>query len=223
MTRRTMIVDDERPLLRSFRERGRKYKLDMVDYYHSLRDARQAVQREVFDRVIADHKFEGEEDDGLAFLEDVRRQRGTVDLVLLTGQPVTGNMESRLEALNARVIKKQGLSRELVDQLLVGDEIAESTEPSSSGVESSDVGELRLEVETLRDEVDQLRGLNDLLVADIIEELKTTEEQNQEVMLIGDRMYSPKELRYEVENRTEVGREMIRVHHQMFKLMREGK
>jgi len=84
----TLFVDDSESLvttIEALTERlATEHKHGTVNFFTTLKDARDAIGRSDFNRVIADQRFDLEKDDGINFLEEVRERRPGTELVLLT-------------------------------------------------------------------------------------------------------------------------------------------
>jgi DNA-binding response OmpR family regulator len=213
----TLLVDDQETLVEKLEELAEQQGHEHVSFYTSLEDARKAARQIDFDRYIADYVFEGEEGDGLSFLEEVSEMQPSADLILLTGKPLSERTEERLRRIGGNLIHKSALGKELVGKLFSRESIPDEVARTDDSV---DVGELRLRVESLEAVLEDLEPLTDLLIEDILFELQEIADQSKRVMLIGGSMMSAEELRKEVKGKTVIGRELIRLHHELFRRLR---
>ena len=215
----TLLVDDQETLVTTLEGLAEQQGHQHVNFFTSLNDAREAAEREQFDRYIADYVFEGEEGNGLSFLEEVSDRSPEAELFLLTGKPLNEQTEERLKRIGGNLIHKSALDSRLVAKLF-------SKEPLTGGIakerEDIDIGELRLKVERLETDLRDRDDLTNLLIEDIIGELEQIKDQRKVALLIGDRMLSAESLIGEVKNKTPIGRELIRLHHELFRRLRSG-
>jgi hypothetical protein len=77
---------------------------------------------------------------------------------------------------------------------------------------------MNLRYEELQRQYDKISSLNDLLINDILSELDQVKDGNQ--MLIGTDFYTANDLRDEVESKSEIGLELIRLHHKLNRKLR---
>lgn len=113
-----LFVDDSEPLVTTIEEWARLHGHKSANFYRSLKDARRAVERRDFSRIVADYKFDGEEEDGIGFLENIRDRRPEVELVLLTGNQLSSQQLARLRAIEAVLVHKSSLDSQQLEALL---------------------------------------------------------------------------------------------------------
>ena len=180
----------------------------------SLSAARQRWQVLRPSRVIADLRFEGENEDGLTLLEEVHLSAPQTELVLCTGNTVFGDVEDRARRIGATILEKSRIDLTSLEDLLTPGRQLQS-EP-----EAVDVALLRLEADTLRKENRDLMDLNNMFIKDLVKALKEVHAADEDRLSIAGRRLSVDQLRIEVEQRTDLGIEVIQLYNKLNEKLR---
>jgi len=214
----TLVVDDSQELIETLGVTAQRNGIGNAEFLSSLGQARSTARKRSFGRFIADYIFEGEDDDGVRFLEDMRSLNPSAELVLLTGKPVSEKVTERLQRIGASYLSKGAFDKDVFGLL-----VSSSPIPTEAfeGRSDFDVAALRLQFDNLRTQYDDVYELNDLLVSDILEELERVPDRAKQILLIGEKRLSADDLRREVLKRTEIGRQLIRLHHELYRHLRK--
>ena len=149
-----LFADDNPSLIEILKRYDRRKEGQAVRFVDSLRTARLATDEACYDRVIVDRVFEGEDDDGLKFLEDVRSKLPYAELVLITGRQIDAHDFQRLAQVGALLIRKSAFTPDLAARLFSAEPVVAVQDPPSL----PDVASLILENEMLRVQLMELRA-----------------------------------------------------------------
>lgn len=220
----TLIAEDGDSLREFIADRWRANERTYLRIAGSIAEAMHFFERISFARVVADLLFEHEVLDGVDLLEAARDRNPGCELILLTGQSTSVDVERKLQRLGATLLRKGELQPEVMDALLSG---RRSIVLPRGEQPTSEFGELVIRMEKLSTNVEQLKRkmkgiqeLNLVLIDDIIAEIEAIPEQERPRFLMGERVLSPKNLRDEVIGQTEIGKKIVALHHQLFKELR---
>jgi ActR/RegA family two-component response regulator len=215
----TLLVDDKDSFVDFLEQQAEAWQLHDVMFCRELDGAYDRFNAARPRRIIADNTFEGSHENGLTFLERVRREDEAVELILLTGNEPTKQIQKRLRAIRGRLITKADVDADLMETLLSGKPlpVETSTEPDL------DVAELKLRLEEARHKLKWVSETNAMLVRDIIQELIEADRNGEAGIIIDNRLYTPSDLVEEILAHTDVGKQLVEYHHKMFHLLRGGK
>lgn len=217
----TLVVDDHEGLVESMRDfASRSGILDAV-FATSVEQARRLTKNKPFKRYVADFNFEGEQQTGADFLEEVRSAQPDAKLYLLTGRNLDHATLRRLAKINAALVKKVAFGREVLGALLRGQSLSAPVLQASDG--EVDVAQQRLIVEAAEEALSREQAMNMLLLEDVIASLRRAGLEGEQGICVGDRLLSPHDLEQEVSSRTELGREIVRLHVSLNQKLRERK
>lgn len=213
-----LVVDDNDSLLDAISESVKTLSLAGVLLMRTIAEAKEAVLRQSFRRIIADQVFEGEDADGVTLLQEARAKDSKVELVLLTGKEVNPTRQQKMEEIRGVVVPKDRLSVELLKKLISQEPFREE---EIGKREPQDVGQLSLQLDNTEKAYIELKKLTDLLIEDILMELGNVKNANVKSLLIGGRIFSAEELREELKLMTPLGRKIVKLHHELFRILRE--
>lgn len=214
----TLIVDDTPTLIDTLMSTANIIGSKSATFFTSLSEAWQAAAESKYFRYVADQEFEGEEKTGIDFLEDVHQRQPNAELILLTGKYVSRQSRDRIDRIGASYIKKSQLDSDLLARILSSAPLPDNGLAVGPEV---DIAELRLQYDLLNRELGQARELNDLLIEDIIAELTSIKSQSTPALMIEGRLLSADDLKKELKEKTNIGREMIRLHHELNRQLRK--
>jgi len=212
----TLVVDDAESLIETLKAAARRIGIKGVEFFTSLADAERASAKASFRRYIADQVFEGE-NSGIDFLEEIHQRQPDAELILLTGKHTSPHNMARLRGIGASHVRKSALDTDLLALLLAPTPLPVK---GLTGGTEIDIAELRLRHDQLVNQYEGVRVLNDLFVEDIVAELTSIKKQQKPAVMIAGRLLSAADLRHELQERTEIGRELIRLHHDLNRRLR---
>jgi ActR/RegA family two-component response regulator len=115
---RALLVDDDRSFLESIESWADAYEETTPMLFTRAEDARRALERSDVSMVIADYRLGPGSEDGLSFIESVKKKSPSTEVVLLTGFPLSVKDHNRLRDIDAVVVDKGSLSEEALAALL---------------------------------------------------------------------------------------------------------
>lgn len=217
MSASTLVVDDTQTLIETLSSTASRIGIKGAAFFTSLSEASKAAAMSSYKRYIADLVFEGETQTGLDFLEEVHSRQPDAELVLLTGKYISPQNRDRLSRIGASLVKKSHLDTDFFTLMLSPAPLPDKGLADGPEI---DIAELRLQYDYLCRQFDDVKELNNLLVQDIMMELASVKAQGAPAVMIGGQLLSASDLRRELEGRTEIGRELIRLHHNLYRHLR---
>src|SRR6476661_8332225 len=142
---RALLVDDDRSFLETIQSWAEAHGEANPMFFTRADDARQALERSDISRVVVDYRLGPGSEDGLSFIESVKRNSPSTEVVLLTGFPLSVKDHNRLRNIDAVVVDKSSLGEETLAALL-----KERARFRPAKEESNDWARLIMENEELR-------------------------------------------------------------------------
>ena len=212
----TLLVDDEVSFTDLMKGHCKTNGIVTATFVSTIRIAESEAEHGDYQRFVVDMAFEGEDEfGGVTLLEKLHGLYPNADLILLTGQPIPIEVKNRIVAVGGTIIPKTVLNWELLEKILRGEEY--STEDLNS--QPLDVGEVLLFREVQEERIQKLTAINDLLVRDVYEELGRIGE-DEGGLSIGEEHFSISRLKEEIADKTDLGLEIIRLHHELNRRLR---
>lgn len=217
----TLVVDDATTFVQTLQDQFLRTGSGPTTLATSVSEARVYLLdgKCHWQRIVSDLVFEREREDGIDFLEAARVRYPNSELILLTGKPVDDTQRQRMARCRIRLLRKATISGNLMKALVRG--AREIAFPLDDQTGESDVGEVILKWEALRGRLEEVSNLNDLLIEDIVSELDEIPDQANPMMLMDGRRLAPAELRNEVLMKSPIGLRVIKLHHQLYKMLRD--
>ncbi|MEE9443917.1 MAG: response regulator [candidate division Zixibacteria bacterium] len=181
-------------------------------------EAIELLNKKTFYVILIDLHLGPGQQSGLDFAEYVRANYPQVILCIVTGNELNKNEMVRARNIGVDVIKKDHLDGNRLYSLMLGQW---TSMPSQADTERKGiVGELKIRCDILEAQNVELKSVIDLLIEDLVDELKNLPNQKAEKIIAGTKRISTEELLDDLKKKNSRGIKIVRWYHSYLQLLR---